>query len=116
MRKSNYFYDNRLIKEGDVFYSSWGYEQTNIDFYRVVKKVGKASVILCALENKLVEEKSNETQDAVVPYLVNTERQWKARVKYYKEDKEPRIKISSYSNAYPWNGKPLYQTNAYYGH
>ena len=49
MRKTNYFYDNRFIKEGDIFYASWGYEQTNIDFYRVVKKVGKASVMLCAL-------------------------------------------------------------------
>lgn len=30
---------------GDVFVESWGYEQTNIDFYQVIK-VNKASVIL----------------------------------------------------------------------
>ena len=116
MRKTNYFYDNRFIKEGDIFYASWGYEQTNIDFYRVVKKVGKASVMLCALENKIVQEESNQYQDAVVPYLVNSGRQWKSRVKYYKGDKAPMLTITSYRNAHPWDGRPLLQTNPYYGH
>ena len=116
MKNSNYFYDNRFIKEGDIFYSSWGYEQTNIDFYKVVKKVGKASVMLCALENKIVQEESNQYQDAVVPYLVNSGRQWKSRVKYYKNDDHPMLTITSYRNAHPWDGKPLLQTNPYYGH
>ena len=26
------------VKVGDIFYASWGYEQTNIDFYQVVAK------------------------------------------------------------------------------
>lgn len=26
---------------GDVFYSSWGYDQTNVDFYEVVRKTAK---------------------------------------------------------------------------
>ena len=29
------------LKEGDIFYTSWGYEQTNIDFYKVVKISGQ---------------------------------------------------------------------------
>lgn len=29
---------------GDIFYASWGYEQTNADFFQVVELVGKASV------------------------------------------------------------------------
>jgi hypothetical protein len=29
------------IKPGDIFYNSWGYEQTNIDFYQVVKTTAK---------------------------------------------------------------------------
>jgi hypothetical protein len=29
------------IKVGDVYYSSWGYEQTNVDFYQVVEVKGK---------------------------------------------------------------------------
>lgn len=31
---------------GDVLYSSWGYDQTNIDFYEVVALVGKRSVMI----------------------------------------------------------------------
>ena len=116
MKKKNYFYDNRFIKEGDIFYSSWGYEQTNIDFYRVIEKVGKASVKLCSLENKILHEKSNQTQDAVVPYLVQVGRVWTSRVKYYKDDNQPRIKLSNYQSAHPWDGEPKYQTNAHYGH
>jgi len=29
------------IKPGDIFYNSWGYEQTNIDFYQVVSTTTK---------------------------------------------------------------------------
>jgi hypothetical protein len=29
------------IKVGDIFYNSWGYEQTNIDFYQVVSTTAK---------------------------------------------------------------------------
>lgn len=31
---------------GAVFYTSWGYDQTNVDFYEVVAKKGKATLIL----------------------------------------------------------------------
>lgn len=37
-------YDNSTIKVGDIFVASWGYEQTNLNFFQVVKKVGKQSV------------------------------------------------------------------------
>jgi len=29
------------LRVGDILYSSWGYEQTNIDFYQVVEKKGQ---------------------------------------------------------------------------
>ena len=36
----------RALEVGDVLVSSWGYEQTNIDYYQVVGLVGEASVLL----------------------------------------------------------------------
>ena len=36
----------RALEVGDVMVSSWGYEQTNIDYYQVIGLVGKASVLL----------------------------------------------------------------------
>lgn len=34
----------RVLKVGDVLRASWGYEQTNVDFYKVLRLVGTASV------------------------------------------------------------------------
>ena len=31
---------------GDIFYTSWGYDQTNIDFYQVVALKGKHTIVL----------------------------------------------------------------------
>jgi hypothetical protein len=38
---------------GDVLYTSWGYEQTNVDFYRVVALHGRATVELIALRSNI---------------------------------------------------------------
>lgn len=37
---------NESIKIGTIFHSAWGYDQTNNDFYEVVGKIGRASVVL----------------------------------------------------------------------
>jgi hypothetical protein len=41
------------IKPGDIFYSSWGWEQTNIDFYQVISTTAKTVKI----------RKINQTRD-----------------------------------------------------
>lgn len=45
-----------LVKEGDVFRSSWGYEQTNIDYYQVIAIKGKSTITLREIASKIVEE------------------------------------------------------------
>jgi hypothetical protein len=42
---------SRKVKAGDVFYSSWGYEQTNIDFYEVISHRG-FTLTLRAIDKK----------------------------------------------------------------
>jgi len=37
---------------GKVFYSSWGYDQTNVNFYQVVALKGKKTVILQELNSE----------------------------------------------------------------
>lgn len=32
------------VKVGDLFYASWGYDQTNVDFFQVIELVGATSV------------------------------------------------------------------------
>ena len=114
---SRYIYDNRHIAEGDIFYTSWGYDQTNVDFYMVKKRIGKGSALVVPVENKMVHELCQEAQDAVVPYTPMQGKPFRARIKYvcWDDFKTPRISVG-HRDARVWDGKPKYQTNAYYGH
>lgn len=54
--------ENRFgVKVGDVFESSWGYEQTNVDFFQVVALVGESSVRVREVRPMMLQE------DAVCP-------------------------------------------------
>jgi hypothetical protein len=43
-RKNNQVKLQTNVKLGDVFRSSWGYDQTNVDYYQVTKLIGKTMV------------------------------------------------------------------------
>ena len=117
MIKKRYIYDNSKINIGDIFYSSWGYDQTNIDYYKVKKLIGKASVELVPIESRIDYDKSNAYTDAVVPYPASEGTPMQKKIKYavWDDYKEPRIKMNTYANASPWDGQPKMQTNPYYG-
>jgi hypothetical protein len=44
------------VKVGDVFCYSWGWEQTNVDFYQVVSKPSPATVIVKSISHETVED------------------------------------------------------------
>lgn len=46
------------VEVGDIVNTSWGYEQTNVDFYQVVEMVGKVSVKLRKVSQRVVRETS----------------------------------------------------------
>jgi hypothetical protein len=46
------------IQEGDILYTSWGYDQTNVDFYYVVGLIGKATIEVIKIGSKQVEQTS----------------------------------------------------------
>lgn len=43
------------VKVGDIFCSSWGYEQTNVDFYQVIALAGTESVRVIGVNPKIVK-------------------------------------------------------------
>ena len=56
----NNFQKNHNLTVNDVLVASWGYEQTNIDYYQVVKLVGKASVSIRPIaKNKMANPDNN---------------------------------------------------------
>lgn len=42
--------EKQTVNVGDIFYYSWGYDQTNIDFYQVIELNGKTQATLKELE------------------------------------------------------------------
>lgn len=100
-------------KEGDILYSSWGYDQTNIDFYKVLK-VTKASVKIQKVPSKIV--KQGGPSDEVVPNLAVSP-EGKVMTKRFRPATQGyAVKIASYASAYLWDGKPKRQTGWGYGH
>ena len=57
----------RSLKIGDVLCASWGYEQTNIDYYMVVKLVGKVSVDIVQIGKQKLEDGPQSMTGRCVP-------------------------------------------------
>ena len=46
------------VKVGDLFYASWGYEQTNVNFFQVVELVGSSSVRIREVYPELLKDEA----------------------------------------------------------
>lgn len=91
------------VKPGDVFRSSWGYDQTNIDYYQVVSVSGQmATVRAIGCMSEETGFMSGESVPAMGQFIGEP-----FRVKIQKWDikSEPYFKVASYANAYRM--KPL---------
>ena len=101
---------------GDILYTSGGYEQTNVSFYEVVAVSGSTATIRQIGKNYLPSQ-STQYEDAVTPAVgAFVGPPTKKRVQKATYGGSYKIKISDYSTAYPWDGKPKRQTAAGYGH
>lgn len=113
------------VQVGDIFSASWGYEQTNNDFFQVVALVGAESVRVREVELPLVESSAvspmsedrvyKVVRDVLPPvkhsvFIKDQERGDVKRLKlgYNADPEEARknchFKLSSYCNAYKVNG------------
>lgn len=55
------------VEVGDLFYNSWGYDQTNIDFYQVIEKTKSTFTIREIAGRSLGEAPSGPMSDYVTP-------------------------------------------------
>lgn len=92
-------------KVGDILVSTWGYDQTNADFYKVLK-VSKAMVTITRLESNEVSEKGNWMFGKATA-MVNNERGPVENRRFKSSADSYYIKINSYSSAHPWDGTPV---------
>ena len=98
------------LKVGDILVSSWGYDQTNIDFYEVVE-VGEKSVKIREIDGKILPS-GEQTQEKVMPAPGH----FKGPPMLKLVGKGDSVRIKSFAWAHKWDGNPQYQTAFGFGH
>lgn len=94
------------VNTGDIFVASWGYDQTNIDFYKVVEVKNKSAVLVHLGANRTY---TGHMQGTCVPDMsVVGTRRYVKRIQVV--DNKPCFKLTSYSAAFPWCGKEQHFT------
>ena len=116
-------------KVGDILYSSWGYDQTNIEFFKVVK-VSEFSVWIQEIGKKVVEvtgwahqnvvpvdspeyqvrnwDKEKDDWDNVNEYITKTHPIQRKKIQAYGDGYG--VSLNSFSSAWLWDGKPKGQS------
>lgn len=116
-------------KVGDTLYSSWGYDQTNIDFYKVVK-VSEFSVWIQETGKEIVEvtgwahervvptdsttyqvrnwDSEKDEWDNVNHFITKTYPISRHKIKHFdwKDEESYYVTLNSFSHASLWDGKP----------
>lgn len=108
-------------KVGDILYSSWGYDQTNIEFFKVVK-TSEFSVWIQKVGSQVVEVTGWAHQNVIPTDSSDYEvRNWEGEGYITKTHSIKRHKIqswgegygvslNSYASAWLWDGKPKGQS------
>ena len=121
------------VKVGDIFSASWGYEQTNNDFFQVIALVGEKSVRVREVNPPIVrrdpvsgmaEDRVYKITGEILPpsqhsvFIKDQEKGDLKRIKpgYFQDEEEAKnncyFDISSYASAYKCNGeiKKVYES------
>jgi hypothetical protein len=97
--------DGHPFKAGDIFYSSWGYDQTNIDWY-VVLRVTRTQVILqsCKEDRRYNGEEMRGITQPAMPVEVSEFSDPIRRKVLKRYNDTYMVSINDYSFAFPWDG------------
>ncbi len=91
--------DAKTLVAGLILYSSWGYDQTNIDFYIVTKVSGTmATLVEIEAPEKSIDIMFGVKTPTLPVVLTGKEIRRKMRGAY--------VSLNSFSGAYPWDGEP----------
>ncbi len=97
------------VEVGGIYYTSWGYDQTNVDFYQVVGRTAK-TVQYIGL-GKTVQDTDCPAADKVV-----ADTAIKGKEVHTAKINGNGWRIGTFRFAFPWDGKPKHQTAWGYGH
>lgn len=93
--------ENDQLQPGAILYSSWGYEQTNIDFYQIVARSG-STVTLQEIGQDKNHDNRGDSGNCVANPEIKKGEHFKKRLSQH-----GGIKMNSYKYASLWDGRPL---------
>lgn len=101
------------LKVGDILYSSWGYDQTNINFYQVTEVRGK-EVVIREIASKLLSSDGygSDKVTAVPNHFIGPE----LRRRPQGSAGHMYVKIDGSQSGWLWDGKPERATSSGWGH
>lgn len=119
------------VKVGDLFWASWGYDQTNNDFFQVIALVGESSVRVREVNPPMIESRATGpmAEDRVfentkellpaAPFSVFIKDQEKGdlkRLKSYAADgkSNPQFYLASFADAYYCGGDTIKVYESWY--
>lgn len=119
------------VKVGDIFRATWGYEQTNNDFFQVVELVGTGSVrvrevylplIESTATGPMAEDRKLKVVREILPaadhsvFIKDQERGDVKRLKSWAKDgvSNPQFKLSDFCDAYHVSGDEIKVYESWY--
>lgn len=104
------------IKAGDILEDSWGYEQTNIEFYIVTRIISACKIEIVELGHKQVTVESSMS-GTVVPDLERRIgepiQKMVSQSAYEKMTGSWHVKINDSVSLTAWDGQPCFQSSWY---
>ncbi len=106
--KKKGFVPNILI--GDIYVSSWGYDQTNVDFYQVINKPSPHFAVLAKIAHETVPGSEKNMSCYVTPIKDSYSSDNSVRKKVVRYGKSQCVNIDDTRLARLWDGKPEYKS------
>lgn len=102
----------KTIKSAPEFFvSQWGYEQTNVDFYKVLKRTAKTVTLIRVNSRRKYLDWTNYLSVPVDAIAKGAEAFRRTIRKGYKDCEA--VSINSYASAYAWDGTAVEGSSNY---
>lgn len=91
-----------VMEPGAILESSWGYEQTNVDYYMVIKRTATSAQLIRMEKKSIISSSMVGTCIPGKPDITAKP----FRRKIYDYGNGECVGIGTYSSAHLWDGKP----------
>ena len=109
-RRKNFEHE---LAVGDILYTSWGYDQTNVNFFQVIEVVSKKSVRIREIASSVKQTGFMSSEATARPNVFLEHSSFlgddnAATLKRVQPGN--RLSLASYASASLWDGKPKYDS------